>query len=576
MKIIDIDSPLQGSELDDSDLKEALLQFMEKELDDSDFIEAAPGVKMADSLRSVGYASPEVALGDVIDNCLDALARKIILEIIGESNSSPVDQINIIDTDGSTGMSAEVLNEALRYGSDTNKESALATNLGRFGMGLKTAGTSIGRRIEVWSREVDGDLVGRALDLDIVEFMQKWVVQKLPTTPDSVEAFNEKIGSPDASGTWVAIQKIDRPKYKNVKGIVDRLKAQTTLRLWYRKFLGAGTCTIEVNGSLLQPFGYDYVDDTVELLPPTNFVLPDGTTLGTVKVINTLDTKHKGGGTRAQGIVIMRNNRDVTTAVNPEWHGIRKWHWHTNSTWVIWEATAEELDPVVSTSLKKDSFVIPDHVQQALGNLVNPTINAWVKTREKDAATRKANASSVENAQQAADERLNSLSRNSNLIKPPEVTNDSFTPESRTRESNKDKEGNDVNNDNKDTQRSSTTRRTPKGDYTFDYVNGLDPEKGGRLFDMEVTRVANRPRYRFMVDLNHPWVSDRLLKAGGEKGHGYIAALDMIIAMGVSEAAAADPSEADDIHRNMATTLRMLAKIETKIDPAPAEFAEEN
>ena len=554
------------------------ISHLANEFDDSDFIEAAPGVKMADSLRSVGYASPEVALGDIIDNCLDALARKILLEIIGESNSSPVDQINIIDTDGSTGMSAEVLNEALRYGSDTNKECALDSNLGRFGMGLKTAGTSIGRRIEVWSREADGELVGRALDLDIVELMQKWVVQKLPTTPDSVEAFNEKVDSPDAAGTWVAIQKIDRAKYKNVKGLVDRLKAQTTLRLWYRKFLGAGTCTIEVNGSTLQAFGYDYVDDTSELLPTTAFVLPDGTTLGTVKVINTLDTKHKGGGTRAQGVVMMRNNRDVTTAVNPEWHGVRKWHWHTNGTWVIWEATAEELDPVVSTSLKKDSFVIPDHVKQALGNLVNPAINAHVKTREKNAAAKKANASSVENAQQAADERLNSLSRNSNLIKPPEVTNDTFTPDPPKRKP-KDT-GDDKKNDDKGGKKSdrapSTTRRTPKGDYTFDYVNGLDPEKGGRLFDMEVTRVAGRPRYRFMVDLNHPWVSARLLKAGGENGHGYIAALDMIIAMGVSEAASADPSEADDIHRNMANTLRTLAKIETKIDPAPVEFAEDS
>jgi len=570
-QVIDIDSPLfQGSELDEIDVKEALLQFMENEFDDSDFIEAAPGVKMADSLRSVGYASPEVALGDIIDNSLDALARKIIIEIIGENNSSPVDQINIIDTDGSTGMSAEILNEALRYGSDTNKEAALESNLGRFGLGLKTAGTSIGRRIEVWSREADGALVGRALDLDIVEFMQKWVVQKLPTTPDSVEAFNEKIGSPDASGTWVAIQKIDRPKYKNVKSLLDRLKAQTTLRLWYRKFLGAGTCTVEVNGSLLEAFGYDYVDDTSELQAATDFVLSDGTTLGTVKVINTLDTKHKGGGTRAQGIVIMRNNRDVTTAVNPEWHGVRKWHWHTNGTWVIWEATAEELDPVVSTSLKKDSFVIPDHVKQALGNLVNPIINAHVKTREILAAAKKANASSVENAQQAADERLNSLSRNSNLIKPPEVTNDTFTPALPKRKPK------DTSDDKKSDRAPSTTRRTSKGDYTFDYVNGLDPEKGGRLFDMEVTRVAGRPRYRFMVDLNHPWVSARLLKAGGENGHGYIAALDMIIAMGVSEAASADPSEADDIHRNMANTLRTLAKIETKIDPAPVEFMEDN
>ena len=164
------------------------------------------------------------------------------------------------------------------------------------------------------------------------------------------------------------------------------------------------------------------------------------------------------------------------------------------------------------------------------------------------------------------------MSRNANLIKPPEVTNDTFTPNLSER---KPKNASDDKDNKKSPRTGVTMRRTPKGDYTFDYVNGLDPDKGGRLFDMEVTRVSNRPRYRFMVDLNHPWVRDRLLKAGGEKGHGYVAALDLIIAMGVSEAAAADPSEADDIHRNMANTLRTLSKIETKIDPVPAEMTEE-
>ena len=439
------------------------LSHLANEFDDSDFIEASPGAKLADSLRSVGYASPEVAIGDIMDNCLDALARKIIIEVIGENNSAPIDQINIIDTDGSTGMSAETLTEALRYGSDTNKEDALETNLGRFGLGLNTAGTSIGRRIEAWTREENGTLTGAASDLDIVEASGKWLVEKIPATPDREEAFDEKMGSETAGGTWIAIQKIDRPHYKNVKGLVDRLKAQTTLRSWYRKFLEAGTCTIEVNGSLLKPFGYDHCVGTRELLAPTDFALPDGTTLGTVKIINTSGTEHKGGGQRDQGIVIVRNNRDVTTN-KPQWHDVRKHNWNAIHCWVIWEATAEELDPVISTSLKKDSFVIPDYVKQALGSLVNPVINAWVKVREKETATRNANKSTVESAQQAADERLSSLSRNSNLIKPPEVTNDTFTPAPKPKEDKAGKEDKadkkDKKSDKKSDKKGSTTRRT--------------------------------------------------------------------------------------------------------------------
>src|SRR5665647_2421908 len=112
---------------------------------------AAPSAaSLIQSMRDLGY-SLETALADVIDNSITAHASKI--EIFANTTSSDV-TMGVVD-DGA-GMSEDELLEAMRLGSQSPSEERDISDLGRFGLGLKTASFSQCRRLTVVSRR-DGE-----------------------------------------------------------------------------------------------------------------------------------------------------------------------------------------------------------------------------------------------------------------------------------------------------------------------------------------------------------------------------------------------------------------------------------
>ena len=118
--------------------------------------------RLTSSLRDIGYDF-QTAVADLIDNSLSADAGNIVVEIEYQDDGS---YVSIAD-DG-CGMSANALLEALRYGS---RRSDSPDDLGRFGLGLKTASLSQCRRLTVVSRRGHDDkmITTRTLDLDTVE-----------------------------------------------------------------------------------------------------------------------------------------------------------------------------------------------------------------------------------------------------------------------------------------------------------------------------------------------------------------------------------------------------------------------
>ena len=105
----------------------------------------APPRAMAllESLRGLGY-STGAALADIIDNSISAGASEVRLDFFwGEANS----RVTIQD-DGS-GMDDTELESAMRLGDRNPRDTRSAHDLGRFGMGLKTASFSQCRRLTV-------------------------------------------------------------------------------------------------------------------------------------------------------------------------------------------------------------------------------------------------------------------------------------------------------------------------------------------------------------------------------------------------------------------------------------------
>jgi DNA mismatch repair ATPase MutL len=106
------------------------------------------------SMRSIGYDF-ETAVADIIDNSITARAKQI--EIFFPVNN---DKIYLEIIDNGFGMDNEELFEAMRFG--TIKDERTLNDLGRFGLGLKTASISQCRKMTVISKKMTSlvDIVG--------------------------------------------------------------------------------------------------------------------------------------------------------------------------------------------------------------------------------------------------------------------------------------------------------------------------------------------------------------------------------------------------------------------------------
>lgn len=123
---------------------------------------------MIESLRAVGYDLP-TAVADLVDNSLAAHARTVWIRF----NWLGADSFITIRDDGD-GMSASQLTEAMRPGTIGPLEARRADDLGRFGLGLKTASLSQCQRLTVASQTSAKQLSVRRWDLDYVREADRW------------------------------------------------------------------------------------------------------------------------------------------------------------------------------------------------------------------------------------------------------------------------------------------------------------------------------------------------------------------------------------------------------------------
>mgnify|MGYP003601623255 CR=1 FL=1 len=117
---------------------------------------------MMEALRGLGY-STAAALADVVDNAVSAGASEVYLRFEWDGTQS---RISILD-DGH-GMTDAELEAAMTLGTINPLNERTATDLGRFGMGLKTASFSQCRRLTVASKREGGALVCLRWDLDAI------------------------------------------------------------------------------------------------------------------------------------------------------------------------------------------------------------------------------------------------------------------------------------------------------------------------------------------------------------------------------------------------------------------------
>ncbi|MBP6237485.1 MAG: ATP-binding protein [Saprospiraceae bacterium] len=154
---------------------------------------------MIETFRAIGY-NVETAVADIIDNAISANAKNIWINFEWKG---PETWLSVKD-DGS-GMSNEELIQAMRPGSRNPLEDRTSKDLGRFGLGLKTASFSQARKLTVISKKVDHESSFWTWDLDYVNHTGNWHLIDWMPQVFSLESLNNL-----SSGTIVIWNEIDR------------------------------------------------------------------------------------------------------------------------------------------------------------------------------------------------------------------------------------------------------------------------------------------------------------------------------------------------------------------------------
>lgn len=156
---------------------------------------------MIESMRAVGYTA-QAAVADLIDNSISARARNVWVAFHWDGTNSFVS----IADDGS-GMDGHTLTEAMRLGSRSPLDDRKPGDLGRFGLGLKTASFSQCRRLTVWTRGRSESLAVRCWDLDYVGETGEWRLLK-----EAAKGATSRSAPLDdlSSGTVVVWESLDR------------------------------------------------------------------------------------------------------------------------------------------------------------------------------------------------------------------------------------------------------------------------------------------------------------------------------------------------------------------------------
>lgn len=344
------------------------------------------------STRAIGYTT-EAAVADLIDNSITAGAGTIEIEFASCEN----DYVSVLD-DGA-GMSREELMQAMKYGSTSPLTERSELDLGRFGLGLKTASLSQCKELTVISKKDDAVSAFR-WDLDFVmNTAKKWLLQDLEDDEildiPQIDKLRER-----KEGTLVLWRKLD----KIYAGQDDReLGLQETLgtvmehlSLTFHRYLageqGLRKLKIVCNGNVLEPTDPFYISRSTCMFPETvpvsfdrngtdvqaeititPYILPFPEKL-TQHEINLL--KGRDDLTKNQGFYIYRNKRLIVPA---NWFRLAR---KTDLTKLcrVKVDIPNTMDEDWMLDIKKSVAKPPDIVLKALKRIINKILDNGKRT----------------------------------------------------------------------------------------------------------------------------------------------------------------------------------------------------
>jgi hypothetical protein len=339
--------------------------------------------RLTGSLREVGYDFP-AAVADLIDNSLAAGASRVEIEMEFDGADSRV----LIADDG-CGMTANGLAEALRFGS---RREYGRNDLGRYGLGLKTASLSQCRTVTIMSRRPSFNRTSiRQLDLDVVAEWDEWLIVdpgRTAITDRCLELLNRGFST---VVVWESLDRVlpeDRPDGGWAKRRFESLIRRTGehLSMVFHRFIEgshpAGKVSIVVNGEKIRAWNPFAPNESVTVaLPEQVFELTVGDITGTVRLaryvlpprdsFSSISEFERMSGplkwNRQQGLYIYRVGRLVQWS---GWAGIRAIDEHTKLARAALDFNTD-LDSAFNINVAKMRVSIPPQLRQMLERPIN-------------------------------------------------------------------------------------------------------------------------------------------------------------------------------------------------------------
>jgi hypothetical protein len=216
------------------------------------------------STRAIGYTT-SAAVADLIDNSISANASRVQIQFVSGENS----YISILD-DGA-GMNADALRQAMKYGSGNPWKDRSPSDLGRFGLGLKTASLSQCRKLTVASKR-DSTISAFCWDLDHVIKAQAWElleldIEDIQQLPQIDELQNQNEGT---IVLWDKLDKIFAGDDNKEQGLLLKIReVEEHLSLTFHRYLqgepGLKRLTITSNGIPLKPIDPFFITRSDEM-----------------------------------------------------------------------------------------------------------------------------------------------------------------------------------------------------------------------------------------------------------------------------------------------------------------------
>lgn len=335
--------------------------------------------RLLHSMRDIGYDF-STALADLVDNSVAAGASQVDVTI-----EFSADRSWVLVADNGSGMTATQLVEAMRLGS---RREYAADDLGRFGLGMKTASLSQARRLTVLTRQARHRrrIAGACLDLDEVARSDAWAVTE-PRDSRGVDVATSVLEH--GPGTAVLLENLDRvlpernPEGAWARRRLDSLATSTAdyLGMVFHRFLEGAVAghdlKITMNGTKVKPWSpYALQEPETQTLPVRSFEVSVGDLYGEVTFTpyvlpprhgfsNPKEFERMSGPrkwNRQQGLYVYRADRLLQSG---GWSGMRSADEHTKLARAALDFPPS-LDPLFQTNVAKMRTSLPPQVRTLL------------------------------------------------------------------------------------------------------------------------------------------------------------------------------------------------------------------